>query len=126
VLRDYEGGTSFDMNGRIAFTNNRDLTGAGISDRKDFEAWQAHLNACTDISTFKHAATRSAFTTEAGTRVPALPEPLRQEIAAKKLIPFPHCLPGEPRAPFDVRDREKDMRWAYEFFSRELGFGVKE
>src|SRR5690606_36603688 len=43
VLRDYEGGTYFDANGRIAFTNNRGLVVVGISDRKDFETWHAHL-----------------------------------------------------------------------------------
>jgi hypothetical protein len=39
VLRDYERNTWYDQKGRVAFTNNRGLTGVGL-ERKDFEPWQ--------------------------------------------------------------------------------------
>jgi hypothetical protein len=39
VLRDYERNTWYDQKGRIAFTNNRGLTGVGL-ERKDFEIWR--------------------------------------------------------------------------------------
>jgi hypothetical protein len=42
VLRDYERNTWYDQKGRIAFTNNRGLTGVGL-ERKDFELWQQCL-----------------------------------------------------------------------------------
>ena len=44
VLRDYENNTWYDVNGRIAFTNNRGLAGVGLA-RKDFEAWSRALGA---------------------------------------------------------------------------------
>jgi hypothetical protein len=120
VLRDYEGGTFFDSNGRVAFTNNRGLTGVGIKDRKDFETWQAHLGAATTPSTRKLAAKGAAFTAEDGTAIPALPPPLQSEIAERRLVPF-----TDPAvAPFDVRDREADMRHAYAFFAKELNIAV--
>lgn len=43
VLRDYERNTYFDTQGRIAFTNNRGLTGVGLT-RQDFELWQGCLS----------------------------------------------------------------------------------
>lgn len=43
VLRDYERNTFFDTSGRIAFTNNRGLTGVGLT-RQDFELWQGCLS----------------------------------------------------------------------------------
>ena len=48
VLRDYERNTWYDQKGRIAFTNNRGLTGVGL-ERKDFELWQACLRDGTKL-----------------------------------------------------------------------------
>lgn len=82
VLRDYERNTWYDRNGRIAFTNNRGLTGVGL-ERKDFELWQECLDS--------------------GRKLPS-------DFDTKNLEP-----------PFEVRDREADMRHAYAFFVKELG-----
>ncbi len=82
VLRGYDKCTWFDASGRVAFTNNKGLTGVGL-DRKDFELWQSHL--------------------ESGA-------PLPSDFDTQGLVP-----------PFDVRDREADMRHAYSFFVKELG-----
>jgi uncharacterized membrane protein YkvA (DUF1232 family) len=80
VLRDYERNTWYDQKGRIAFTNNRGLTGVGL-ERKDFEFWQQCLRD--------------------GTKLP-------KDFDTHGLVP-----------PFEVRDREKDMAWAYGVFERE-------
>lgn len=128
VLRDYEGGTFFDANGRIAFTNNRGLVGVGMKERKDFESWQAHLAVATQADLAAKgspkaralAATGASFTAADGTTVPALPEHLQAEIKERRIVPFTD--PNVP--PFDVRDREADMRHAYEFFARELNIEV--
>lgn len=80
VLRDYERNTWYDQKGRIAFTNNRGLTGVGL-ERKDFELWQQCLRE--------------------GAKLP-------KEFDKHGLVP-----------PFEVRDREEDMTWAYRFFERE-------
>lgn len=82
VLRDYERNTWYDRHGRIAFTNNRGLTGVGLA-RKDFELWQE----CLEID-----------------------RELPDDFDRMNLEP-----------PFEVRDREADMRHAYAFFVRELG-----
>ena len=82
VLRDYERNTWYDQKGRIAFTNNRGLTGVGL-ERKDFEIWQGCLRD--------------------GSKLP-------KELSTLGLV-----------APFEVRDREKDMTRAYSYFSAVFG-----
>jgi hypothetical protein len=48
VLRQYEKDTSFDVNGRIAFTGSVGLVGVGL-DRKTFDLWQDHLRSGAPI-----------------------------------------------------------------------------
>ena len=82
VLREYEKNTWYDRKGRIAFTNNRGLSGVGL-ERKDFELWQSALKS--------------------GASLP-------KDFDTQGLEP-----------PFDVRDREDDMRTAYAYFAEKLG-----
>jgi hypothetical protein len=82
VLRGYEKNTWYDRKGRIAFTNNRGLSGIGL-ERKDFELWQEALKS--------------------GIQLP-------RDFDTQGLEP-----------PFDVRDREDDMRTAYAYFAEKLG-----
>jgi hypothetical protein len=82
VLCEYEKNTWYDRKGRIAFTNNRGLSGIGL-DRKDFELWQSALKS--------------------GEKLP-------KDFDTQDLEP-----------PFDVRDREDDMRTAYAYFAEKLG-----
>jgi hypothetical protein len=86
VLRDYEGDTYFDTQGRIAFTASKGLVGVGL-DRKSFDAW------------------RDALRNER-----ALPH----DFDRKKFEP-----------PFELRDREADMRAAYAYFADKLGMSVE-
>lgn len=134
VLRQFEGDSWYDKNGRVVFTSNASL---GISlPRKDFEAWQAHLALASqadlagirqpaskgeDARTARSLAARgAAFTGPDGTAVAALSEALQVEIQERQLVPF-----SDPNtAPFDVRDREADMRHAYAFFAKELNIEV--
>ncbi len=82
MLREYEKNTYFNRKGRIAFTNNRGLSGIGL-ERKDFELWQA--------------------APKSGSQLP-------RDFDTQGLEP-----------PFDVRDREDDMRTAYAYFAEKLG-----
>ncbi|HKO89882.1 MAG TPA: DNA methyltransferase [Polyangiaceae bacterium] len=94
VLRDYERNTYFDKNGRIAFTNNRGLTGVGL-DREDFKLWVSCLKSGT---------------------------PLPKDFDTRGLVPFYLGDQASSNlAPFDLRDREADMRHAYAYFLQKLG-----
>src|SRR5690606_23486051 len=112
--------------GRVAFTGNRGQIGVGISDRKSFEAWRAHLLAATTPNTRALAATGAAFTDATGTHHPVLSDALQAEIKEKRLVPFTQPAAGESSLPppFDRRDREADLRHAYAFFARELNIEV--
>ena len=104
VLRQYEADTRYDANGRIAFTNNRSMTGVGFS-RQDFE----YRNTAEPVArgagrwdgVMKHAPAGYVFArTFTDDTQPGGPVERTIEYAA----------------PFDVCDREKDYEIAWKFF----------
>jgi len=93
VLRSYESDTWYDANGRIAFTNNRGLTGVGFS-RPEWE------------NSIKGAATGQKFyRTVTDDTMPG--GPIERTI--------------EYVAPFDRCDREQDYETAWKFFEEKYG-----
>ena len=104
VLRQYEADTRYDANGRIAFTNNRSMTGVGFS-RQDFE----YRNTAEPVArgagrwdgVMKHAPAGYVFArTFTDDTQPGGPVERTIEYAA----------------PFDRCDREKDYEIAWKFF----------
>lgn len=121
VLQQYEADTWYDANGRIAFTNNRGLTGVGVS-RKAFEnpgAWQsegitlsvdAELDdASAALDFVRHPAARAMKDAPAGCV-------FSRTITDDTQPGGPIQRTIEYRAPFDRCDREQDYETAWDFF----------
>ena len=125
VLQQYEADTWYDANGRIAFTNNRGLTGVGVS-RKAFEnrgAWQsegitlsvdAELEAAPAALDFvQHRAFRAMKDAPAGCVFSrTITDDTQPGGPVKRTIEY--------HAPFDRCDREQDYETAWEFFSQTI------
>ena len=124
VLQQYEADTWYDARGRIAFTNNRSLTGVGVS-RKAFEnpgAWQSEgitLSVDTEIEDApaafdfaRHSATRAMKDAPAGCV-------FSRTITDDTQPGGPDERTIEYRAPFDRCDREKDYETAWAYFSKQ-------
>ena len=122
VLQQYEADTWYDARGRIAFTNNRGLTGVGVS-RKAFEnpgVWQSEgitlsvdaeiEDAPAAIDFVQHRATRAMKDAPAGCV-------FSRTITDDTQPGGPVQRTIEYRAPFDRCDREQDYETAWEFFT---------
>ena len=123
VLQQYEADTWYDANGRIAFTNNRGLTGVGVS-RKAFEnpgAWQSEgitlsvdaelEDAPAAIDFVRHRAARAMKDAPAGCV-------FSRTITDDTQPGGPVQRTIEYHAPFDRCDREQDYETAWAYFSK--------
>lgn len=109
VLQSYEGDTWYDATGRIAFTNNRSLTGVGFT-RPEWENRDAvKPNKCGHESwdgVLKNAPVGYVFSrTVSDDTIPG--GPIERAI--------------EYVAPFDRCDREQDYETAWKFFEEKFG-----
>ena len=111
VLQSYEAETWYDSNGRIAFTNNRSLTGVGVSR----SAWE-------DVGGIQPIQSGSERWDGAMKNAPT------GYVFARTIVD--DTMPGGPVertieyvAPFDQCDREQDYETAWKFFEKKYNEG---